>query len=36
MGLPHSDDRINGFMLAEKTEIYSVTDKPVFSDQSKI
>jgi hypothetical protein len=36
MGLSHFNDRINDFMLAEKTEIYSGTDKPIFFDQSKI
>ena len=35
MGLSHFNDRINCFVLAEKTEIYSGTDKPIFFDKSK-
>jgi hypothetical protein len=36
MGLPHFNDRINDFVLAEKIEIYAGTDKPIFFDKSKI
>ena len=32
MGLSHSNDRINDFVLAEKTETYSGTDNPIFSN----
>jgi len=36
MGLPHSNDRINDFVLAEKTEIYSGTAKSIFFYKSRI
>jgi hypothetical protein len=36
MGPPHFNNRINDFVLAEKAEIYSGTDKPTFFDKSKI
>jgi len=36
MGLSHFDDRINNFVLAEKTEIYFGADQPIFFAKSKI